>query len=86
MSKVLEDKYVLLLDRNRPHAKVEVVPTPKGRSSSRQRSSPRQTVPISHPTQLSAPKTVEWLGRYAQFRGNGPICPGRGGGGCMGTT
>ena len=35
---------------------------------------------LSHPTQLSAPKTVEWLGRYAQFRGIGPICPGRGGG------
>jgi len=28
---------------------------------------------------------VEWLGRYAQFSGIGPICPGRGGG-CMGTT
>jgi hypothetical protein len=23
---------------------------------------------------------VEWLGRYAQVRGIGPICPGRGGG------
>ena len=28
---------------------------------------------------------MEWLGRYAQLRGIGPICPGRGGG-CMGTT
>ena len=28
---------------------------------------------------------VEWLGRYAQFRGIGPIYPGRGGG-YMGTT
>jgi hypothetical protein len=35
---------------------------------------------LSYPTQLSAPKTVEWLGRYAQFRGIGPICPGWGGG------
>ena len=40
---------------------------------------------LSYPTQLSALKTVEWLGRYAQFRGTGPNCPGRGGG-CMGTT
>ena len=40
---------------------------------------------ISYPTHLSPPKTVEWLGRYAQFSSNGPICPGRGGG-CMGST
>jgi len=43
------------------------------------------TEKISYPTQHSGPKTVEWLGRYAQFRGIGPICPGREGG-CMGTT
>jgi len=29
--------------------------------------------------QLSGPKMMEWLGRYAQIRGIGPICPGRGG-------
>jgi len=34
--------------------------------------------------QFSAPKTVEWLGRYAQFRGIDPICPGEGGGGLHG--
>jgi hypothetical protein len=32
---------------------------------------------LSYPTHLSAPKTVEWLGRYAQFSGIGPICLGR---------
>jgi hypothetical protein len=36
----------------------------------------------SFPTQLSAPKTVEWLGRYAQFRGIGLFA--RGGGGVHG--
>jgi len=34
----------------------------------------------SFPTQLSAPKTVEWLGRYAQFRGIGLFARGGGGG------
>ena len=35
---------------------------------------------LTYPTHLSAPKTVEWLGRYAQFSGIGPIYPGRRGG------
>jgi hypothetical protein len=40
---------------------------------------------LSCPTQISAPKTVEWLGRYAQFRDIGPFARGEGGG-CMGKT
>ena len=44
-------------------------------------------IKLSYPTQLTtqltAPKTVEWLGIYAQFKGIGLFARG---GGCMGTT